>query len=208
PSSNLPATGQENAALAAITGIATFTDPAGVGVETSAGDFTATINWGDTTTDTGTVVSDGSGNYHVDAPAHTYVEEGTYTVNVTLKHDLLGPVTTPAQTIIITDPSVVLNTTALSFSAVEGITSASQPVATFTDPGGAELVGEYAATIDWGDSTSGPGTITFSGGTFTVSGSHTYTEESAAGNPYQIQVTVTHGTAPATGPSVTATATI
>src|SRR5207237_6259119 len=33
---NLPATGNENAALAAITGIATFTDPAGIGNETTA----------------------------------------------------------------------------------------------------------------------------------------------------------------------------
>src|SRR5205814_3190937 len=106
PSSNLPAPGQENAALAGITGIASFTDPAGVGVETPAGDFTATINWGDTTTDTGTVVSDGGGNYHVNAPAHTYVEEGTYTVNVTLKHDALAALTTPNQTITIADQQI------------------------------------------------------------------------------------------------------
>src|SRR5439155_103415 len=151
--------------------IASFTDPAGVGVE-PIGDFTATINWGDTTTSTGTVVSDGGGNYHVNAPAHTYVEEGTYTVNVTLQHDLLASLTTPAQTIIISDPSVVFNTTALTFNAREGQTSASQPVATFTDPGGAEALGEYSATIDWGDSTTSAGTITFSAGTFTVSGAH------------------------------------
>src|SRR5205814_1801861 len=88
-SSNLPQTGNENAALAAITGIATFTDPAGLGVETTA-DFTATINWGDSSTSAGTVVSTGGGTYRVDAPAHTYVEEGTYAVNVTLKHDLLA----------------------------------------------------------------------------------------------------------------------
>src|SRR5207249_3549397 len=105
-SSNLPPTGLEGAAVPAITGIATFTDPAGVGVETPAGDFTATINWGDTTTDAGTVVSLGGGNYRVDAPSHTYVEEGTYTVNVTLKHDALAAVTTPNQTIAIADQQI------------------------------------------------------------------------------------------------------
>ena len=43
------------------------------------GDFAATVNWGDGDTDAGTVVGDGGGNYRVDAPAHTYAEEGTYT---------------------------------------------------------------------------------------------------------------------------------
>ena len=50
----------------------------GVGVE-PIGDFTATVNWGDSATSAGTVVSLGSGNYRVDAPSHTYVEEGPYT---------------------------------------------------------------------------------------------------------------------------------
>src|SRR5204863_7861810 len=65
---NLAGTGTEGVALSAITGIATFTDPAGVGVESSTGDTTATISWGDTLTSTGTVVSLGGGNYRVDAP--------------------------------------------------------------------------------------------------------------------------------------------
>src|SRR5260370_30670094 len=64
----LPTGKLEGAGIGAISGIATFTDPAGVGVETAAGDFMATINWGDTTTSTGTVVSLGSGNYRLDAP--------------------------------------------------------------------------------------------------------------------------------------------
>ena len=90
--SNLPANGLENVSLGSITTIATFTDPAGVGNETSA-DFTATINWGDTTTSVGQVLSLGGGNYRIDAPAHTYVEEGTYTATVTVKHDALAAVT-------------------------------------------------------------------------------------------------------------------
>src|SRR5205807_1379523 len=99
-SANLPGTGNEGAAIGAITGIATFTDPAGVGAETTT-DFTATINWGDGTTSAGTVVSDGGGNYHVDAPDHTYVEEGLYMVNVRITHDLLPTLTTANQLIII-----------------------------------------------------------------------------------------------------------
>ena len=55
----------------------------------------------------------------------------------------------------------------------------SQTVATFTDPGGAEDLGDYSATIAWGDNSSSPGDISYSGGVFTVSGSHTYVEEAA-----------------------------
>src|SRR5262249_13107571 len=53
--------------------------------------------------------------------------------------------------------------------------------------------GEYAATIDWGDSRpTSTGTITFAGGTFTVRGSHTYAEEGS----YTISVLLQHGTSP------------
>jgi hypothetical protein len=49
-------------------------------------------------------------------------------------------------------------------------------LATFTDTGGAEPVGHYAAVIDWGDgSASDAGTIEFSGGVYHVFGSHSYT---------------------------------
>ena len=110
-SANLPTTGAKGTALAAITGIATFTDPAGVGNETTA-DFTATINWGNGATSTGTVVSLGSGNYRVDAPSYTYPHSGTYAEYVTLKHDALPPLNTPTQTITISSTfPVVMSTT-------------------------------------------------------------------------------------------------
>src|SRR5205823_8484117 len=134
-SSNLPPTGNENAALAEITSIATFTDPGGAEV---VGDYTATINWGDSTTSTGTVVNTGGNNFRVDAPAHTYVEEGTYTVNVTLKHDALAALTTPNQTITIADQQLTnltssnLPPTGNENAALAAITS----IATFTDPAG------------------------------------------------------------------------
>jgi hypothetical protein len=51
-------------------------------------------------------------------------------------------------------------------------------LATFTDPAGAEAIGDYSADIDWGDGDYRPGVISVDGnGTFTVKGSHTYTEE-------------------------------
>ncbi len=68
-------------------------------------------------------------------------------------------------------------------------------VATFTDPGGAEALTDYAATINWGDG-SAPSTGTLvanTDGSFSVSGQHTYAEEGG----YVLSVIVTHDTAPA-----------
>jgi hypothetical protein len=56
------------------------------------------------------------------------------------------------------------------FTAVEGLASSSQTVATFTDAGGAEVVRDYSATIDWGDSSTSSGSIAVAGDGFTVSG--------------------------------------
>src|SRR5262249_44535349 len=134
---NLPANSLEGAALPVTLGIATFTDPAGVGAETTA-DFTATINWGDTTTSVGTVTSLGGGNYRVDAPAHTYAEEGSYTVTVTVKHDALAAVTSAGQTIVVADQQLTnLTSSNLPPTLLENTsTGAITAIASFTDPAG------------------------------------------------------------------------
>src|SRR5207248_6895869 len=114
----LPATGNEGASLGAITNFATFSDPGGA---EPVGDYTATINWGDGTTSSGTVVSTGGNNFRVDAPAHTYVEEGTYTVTVTVKHDSLTPVTSAGANIAIADQQITTPADAnLPASGLEG----------------------------------------------------------------------------------------
>ena len=69
-------------------------------------------------------------------------------------------------------------------SATEG-TSFSGKVATFFDPDPKSTAAEYSATIDWGDGSSSPGTISqtgtsASGNSFEVDGAHTYAEEGSA----------------------------
>ena len=59
--------------------------------------------------------------------------------------------------------------------------------------------------IDWGDGTpTTAGNITVTGGVFTVSGNHTYAEESAAdhpgSNPYAVTVTIGHERPPPRSP--------
>ncbi len=86
-----------------------------------------------------------------------------------------------------TDPPITASGTTIS--ATEGI-AFNGTVATFTDPDTAATAGEYSATIDWGDSSAtSTGTVTGSGGSFTVSGSHLYAEEKST--PYTVTVTIT-----------------
>lgn len=73
-----------------------------------------------------------------------------------------------------TDPLMTAYGTA--FSATEG-QAFTGVVATFSDADPSASPSEYSATIDWGDGTTSPGTI--SG--WSVSGSHTYLEEGAYG---------------------------
>jgi hypothetical protein len=77
-------------------------------------------------------------------------------------------------------------------------------VATFTDPDASATAGEYSAAIDWGDTTSSAGTVTGSGGSFTVSGSHVYAEEGS----YPVTVTITDTDNAANSATATSTATV
>jgi uncharacterized protein (TIGR03118 family) len=81
-------------------------------------------------------------------------------------------------------------------------------VATFTDANGP---GTYSVTINWGDATSSPGTVTPNGsGGFTVSGTHTYTVVTPPGGvPFSVVIADTSdgGAATANG-TATVTATV
>jgi hypothetical protein len=66
-------------------------------------------------------------------------------------------------------------------------------VATFTHASGVEPTSAFVATINWGDGTTSVGTITLSGSTYRVTGSHTY----AQSGTHTVTTTVTEtGAAP------------
>lgn len=73
-----------------------------------------------------------------------------------------------------------------SSSAIEG-GSFTTTVASFSDPDPAATAAEYAAAIDWGDGSTGPGTLAGSAARFSVSGAHTYAEEGT----WAVTVTIT-----------------
>ncbi|HEV3339277.1 MAG TPA: TIGR03118 family protein, partial [Pirellulales bacterium] len=137
-----------------------------------AGNFTATIDWGDGTTSAGTVVANPEGGFNV-VGAHLYAEEATDAIHVAVTDNASHTVTIAGSAKVADAPL-----TAHGESITAGVGDNTAPlliVATFTDAGGAEPVGNYTATIDWGDgSATSSGLISFSNGTFTVRGTHGY----------------------------------
>jgi hypothetical protein len=162
--------------------VAVFTD---TDTATPAGAFMATIAWGDNTTSAGTV-SGSNGSFTVSG-AHTYTEDGAFTAQVTVSGPGGSSPASGNSTITVTEVAVAPARVA-TFSTFDNV-SFTAAVATFTDGGGPEAVGDYAATIDWGDNSgTSAATISQSGSIYTVSGSHAY---SSAGT-FTVSVTINH----------------
>jgi len=155
-------------------GVASFTDAGNP--DQVAGDFSATINWGDGTTTTGTVSGSTGGPFTISG-AHTYADEGSFKVLAAFADDSPSTLSaTITSTAAVADGDTLLAGTA-TLSATEGATFTGT-VATFSDTTYAgNLPADFTATIDWGDGTTDVGTVSGGGGTFTVSGSHSYAEE-------------------------------
>src|SRR5207237_1238033 len=145
---------------------------------------------------------------YAEESANDHTGSNPYQITVTLSHEAA-----PTATASSTDPKSDAEGKAtgnFGVTASEGKDTGMQTVATFTDPGGVESTSDYSASINWGDgSAASSGVISVSGGVYTVQGSHTYAEESAAdhtgSNPYQITVTISHEGAPTATASSTAT---
>jgi hypothetical protein len=108
--------------------------------------------------------------------SHTYAEEQTTPVNVTIRDSGGAPAVTAAGTATVVDFAPTASPPPETLTAFQGLSTGSIVLASFTVPGGLETgAGEYTATITWGDgSASEAGALAISGGTITVSGSHAY----------------------------------
>ncbi len=158
----------EGTALANTTSIATFSDNV---LTDTASDFTATVDWGDGITTPGTVVG-GAGSFTVEG-GHTYADEGTDTATVTLTRTSdSSTAAVSGQVTVDEGDSFTGHGTTISVSAFQPF---SGTVATFTDTNTGNVAGDFTSTIDWGDGSTTNGTVTGSGGSFTVNGSHIYT---------------------------------
>jgi hypothetical protein len=93
-----------------------------------------------------------------------------------------------------TDATVSFDTTIVDTVPTGGFSFTGSPgnaiggtVATFTDPNTSATANAYSASINWGDGTASPGTITGGSGSFNVAGNHTY----SASGTYPVSVTIT-----------------
>jgi phospholipase C len=151
--------------------VATFTDTD----DSSVGDFSAMVNWGNGQQTTGTIQATTPGHYAIIA-AQTYAEEGSYPFTVTLtdERDGSSPLTASGTVVVADAPlqASAQNLKPTQGSAFNGVVTA------FRDPGSDGTISDYSATITWGDGHTSAGTVQSDGqGGFTVSGGNTFAEE-------------------------------
>ena len=151
--------------------VASFTDPDPNG---TAGEYAASINWGDGHTSSGVVLGVTGGPFAVTG-THTYTEEGSYTATVSVNDTGNSYVKgTVMDSVAVADAALSAGSP-MTVSAVEGA-AFSGVVGTFTDAFSGAPLSDYSGTIDWGDGSTSAATFAGSG-PVRVSGTHTYEEE-------------------------------
>jgi hypothetical protein len=153
----------------------------------------AVINWGDGST---TTIDDTGANRNDIVASHLYPEEGPYPVSVEVRSWSCGLFCT--QTSSRTGAAVeTVSDAALTSLSNQTLTLAegvafSGVVGTFSDANPIGNPSDFSATINWGDNTSSPGTITTGSGYFIVSTSASHTYRTAGTYPVHTDV-VDHG---------------
>ncbi|MBI1298435.1 DUF11 domain-containing protein [bacterium] len=198
-------TGVQEGMSTTVNNMVTFSDP-GFSAFSTTETFTYTIDWGDGSAPvTGAVTgvvngSAGTPTTGALSSAHTYADNGVYTVTVTIADDDGG---STSATFTITVSNVAPTVTATTNRTVaEAALLSITDIVTFTDPAWEEAGrssgdGPFTYSINWGDgSTPFTGTATIdANGSLGVAtrgsldGSHTYADDD--GSPITVTVTVT-----------------
>jgi hypothetical protein len=183
--------------------LATITNP---NTLATAANLTATVDWGDGTgTSTVPVTLIGAtaaGTIFQVTGSHTYTEEATRTISITVTTTGGATTTTSPLTATATVADAPITASGTSITGIEGNSTGNVVIATFSDanPGGAVTdftTGGGSVVVNWGDGSAAetlPASAVTSSGSangvlFTFTAAHTYAEE----GHYQLTVTVTDG---------------
>lgn len=159
-----------------------------------AADFDVSITWGDGSFSDGVVAltsagAAGGANVFSITGKHNYISEQTYAVQVSVRVKADGEKLTTSGALVNGDPPMTLDTTNDIIDALAGVTVGDRLLAVFTVEGDIQTgIGEYIATINWGDGTVDANVHPFVNRTdgITVVGRHTY----ADAGQYYASVTV------------------
>ena len=175
--------------------VATFYDP---DTNREPSDYTATIQWGDGQSSSGTV--DGMAGENTVSGDHVYLHPGNYTVQVSVTDPAGTTVSSTATAAVAIAP---LTATGNFLDGALAGSSATLTVATFTDGNTYDAAANYTATISWGDGATSAGVVSGADGEFTVGGTHNYQHDGT----YTVGVTVTDADETTTATTTTSTVT-
>jgi hypothetical protein len=149
--------------------VATFTDTDPL---RQASDYSAAINWGDGTTNSGEI--DGASGAFTVAGGHVYGRAGVFAVTVTVIDPAGGIVTAAGSAIIAAAP---LSASGGEVDPALAGTPVTETLASFTDNNPLFAASSYTASINWGDGVTSPGSVSGADGFFTVIGTHAYAND-------------------------------
>src|SRR5438876_586987 len=155
--------------------VATFTDSNG---GDTAASFSVAVDWGDGFNTIATVTG-GSGSFTVSCTPcpHTYAEDGSYSVLVTLTRTSDSTTASVTSTATVSESLLSMSTNPFPGIASEG-SPLTGPTGTLSDPGSADPASSYTVTVQWGDGTTSTGGLAGAPANFAWStGSHTYLDE-------------------------------
>ena len=196
--------------------IGTFTDPNIYALPT---DFTASVQWGDGTTDSSTgsnvtiTQTDGPGSAFLITGIHSYPTSTTGNPPEILKitvTETAGNSVSSEGTASVSSPT--LHASFSGFTAIVGVPYPGA-VATFTDDAPDVNLSDYTAVINWGDHTQTVGRISSANSAgqayiVTDAGGHAYPASTVGQNPYVVSVTIAKNAKDSLGAPLVESATV
>jgi hypothetical protein len=137
----------------------------------TAGDFTATVAWGNGQTSPGTVVQTGPGQFEIVA-SYAYPNAGGYTVSIGVTDMINGQSMVVAGTANVSDQPIVATSAPSGLAAARSYNQ--HILAHFIDLNPYANATDFSASIDWGNGQTSAGYVVATASGFEVIGANAY----------------------------------